>query len=701
MEAYQGQYPLWEVAGGAVLLVLLVAAAMFCIYIFRKNRRLRQQNHELAEQIRSKESEHLAFLEKHCQQDASLPIEESKHLRKALFPGKRINSISLANGMPLGYITLKPDFKVNRWNITAERIFGYSKEEAVGSSLLFLLFHEEDYAWFDSLHRRIEHKGWLPTQTKNNISKSGRDIVCEWTIAPLYSRRGELAGVACLVQDITERRIREQELRAAKELAEQANKSKSEFLANMSHEFRTPLNAIIGFSELLRNFITDPEYKSYLDTIKLSGNGLLTLLNDILDLSKIEAGKMEISRQPVDLWKIYTEIANVFKNTIDNKGLELIVDIEMDFPKSVLMDASRVRQVLLNLVGNAVKFTDVGYIRLGLRQKKSFSNNPNAIDVVLSVEDTGIGIPRNESERIFESFTQKHGQSNRTFGGSGLGLTISKKLVEMMSGQITLESELGKGSIFTVCFKDVGLMEQQLDAKNENTFDIRYYKFAKEVVLVADDVKSNRILIKEVLTRVGLSVFCVKDGLEAYIVSQNILPDLILLDLLMPVMNGNEVAQELKKNEKTKAIPIISITADVKLDPSRGAFFDSFLTKPLSIENLLSEVARFIPVQAGKQVQRPELSNAAANWVPDDRLAGIIDERARFLITKLAKAIKMDDVVGLAEILIGIGRYEQSRELVEKSEELLRCAKIFDIISIRSNVKTISNWLKINENDGQ
>ena len=317
----------------SVLLALALLAALVCAYLLKLNRRLNTQNSALLVQISAKESQILSLSQKQNFDNGNLSGNDPERSKKIIYPSKPISNHSLLNGMPMGYIVTKPDCSVNTWNTTAEKIFGYSRDEALGKSLINLVFYGDDYECLNFISHNTDPKGWLPVLTKNNRTQSGRNIVCEWTNAPIYNRYGELVGMASMVQDITERRIREQELRTAKEQAEQANRSKSEFLANMSHELRTPLNAIIGFSELLRNFITDPEYKSYLDTIKLSGNGLLTLLNDILDLSKIEAGKLEIKNQAVDLWKIYTEIASVFKNTIENKGLELIIDIDLDFPK--------------------------------------------------------------------------------------------------------------------------------------------------------------------------------------------------------------------------------------------------------------------------------------------------------------------------------------------------------------------------------
>jgi signal transduction histidine kinase len=271
---------------------------------------------------------------------------------------------------------------------------------------------------------------------------------------------------AKLSREIKERKKIEEELKKAKEDAESASRSKSEFLANMSHEIRTPMNAIIGFTELLEEQVKEPHLRSYVKTIKSAGNTLLMLINDILDLSKVEAGKMQLQKVPTNLYELFHEIGAIFSVTMKKKGLQLEIDIDETMPKHLLLDATRIRQIIFNLIGNAVKFTEKGSIKLSLKTVSIDDYNAK-IDIIISVKDSGVGIPNDQLQKIFEAFEQKDGQDNKKYGGTGLGLAISKRLTEMMGGDISVVSQEGVGSEFIIKLYRIDIVSPQKSTAQE------------------------------------------------------------------------------------------------------------------------------------------------------------------------------------------------------------------------------------------
>ncbi|MBM7865618.1 response regulator [Heliobacterium gestii] len=401
-----------------------------------------------------------------------------------------------------------------------------------------------------------------------------------------------------LEQKVAERtrelRKKNVELEAANEKKDLAVKAKSEFLANMSHEIRTPMNAILGFSELLNDHVIDEQGQRYLEYISSNGETLLRIINDILDLSKIEAGKLEIQRRPVHVWELVQEMRRAFATQVEKKGLEFIIEIDPALPARLLLDEVRLRQILFNLIGNAVKFTQRGSIKVtacpvGDRKTGVF-------DLAVTVEDTGIGIPEGQKQAIFEAFVQQKGQDAR-YGGTGLGLTITRRLVEMMNGEIALTSEVGRGSAFRVTLRDV----ERVDAAGPAVARARPARsdvhFTDSLVLVADDEVTNRKLVREYLEPHGIRFIEATDGREVIELAERHRPAAIILDMKMPVMDGFTVMQILKNDEELSTIPVVVVTASVLEDQEAGvrqAGCAAFLRKPVKKEQLLAEVARLL-----------------------------------------------------------------------------------------------------------
>jgi len=334
-------------------------------------------------------------------------------------------------------------------------------------------------------------------------------------------------------------------------------------LANMSHEIRTPMNAILGFTELLRRSIENRKLKSYVKTIQSAGNDLLQLLNDILDLSKIEAGKMEVRKSAVNPHMLFDELGQFFKLSANNKGLELLIDVDAVIPEVLLLDLTRLRQVLINLMGNAIKFTEQGYVRLHARVVNEHDIR-SQIDLQIDIEDTGAGIGKNDLESIFKAFEQAEALNSSKYEGTGLGLSISSKLIKLMGGEISVNSEQGKGSTFSLHLNgvDVGSIAE-LSSDIENLDKEMQFEFEPGFVLVVDDIFDNRLLISENFKATGLNVIEARNGKEAVDIVRKNKVDLILMDLRMPVMNGYEAALIIKKSFN---IPILALTASVMKD---------------------------------------------------------------------------------------------------------------------------------------
>ncbi|WP_428909910.1 ATP-binding protein [Niallia sp. Krafla_26] len=479
------------------------------------------------------------------------------------------------------------------------------------------------------------------------------------------------------------------ELKCAKAEADKANQAKSEFLANMSHEIRTPLNAIIGFSELLTNSMEDDKHKNYIHTINVAGNNLLTIINDILDLSKIEAGKIELHYKPMSLSLITTEVENMLRYRAHSTGIELIVDVQDQIPDTILLDEVRMRQIFLNLLNNAIKFTEKGHVKLTVKAKPAQSNDTSSIDLQILVEDTGIGIPEHEKERIFESFTQISGQSIKKYGGTGLGLSITKKLVDMMNGTISVESEVGKGSTFIVQFSNIQVAATQSLPEKTDIYDYWKNKFSYETILIVDDIETNRYLLKEWLSSFGIHVLLAGNGAEALKICEREKPHLILTDLVMPVMDGFELAEKLKANPRTQDIPIIALSASTLSEKPEG-HFDDYLLKPVHIGKLLKKLAKHLYMET--EIEKA-LEDVEQSGEPKCRMIPEIKEMLIPLVSNLESSLIISQVKQLAQTLILLGEQHQLEEMAADGEQLLGYANCYDIVNIKVKLRKVKNIL--------
>lgn len=485
----------------------------------------------------------------------------------------------------------------------------------------------------------------------------------------------------------------------AMQVAERANQAKSEFLANMSHEIRTPLNAVTGFSELLSSMTKDAKQQSYIAAIKIAGKSLLTLINDILDLSKIEAGMLEIRKEPVYIKRIFHELEQIFHEKINNKGLEFKINIDKGFPPCLILDETRIRQVLVNLVGNAVKFTEKGYISLTAKSRNSGNGK---IDLVIFVEDTGMGIGKKDHDMIFEAFKQLDGSGTRKHSGTGLGLSISKRLVEAMNGQISITSRKNIGSLFEIILNDikVGSADELLIVEDQY-FDIENTVFEKNKVLVAENIESNRNLLMELLTKVNLEVMAVENGREALLAIKKCRPDLILMDIKMPVMDGVIAAKQLKSDPDTKKIPILALTAG--LTPTerfdiREKGFDGYLVKPIDTNKLFNELSRYFKYVIKDKIQ--ELINAPDTIDIDridrpDELIFVLENEILLSIQTMEQVMVMGQIEELGQRLHKLGEEHKIELLTGFSDDLLGYVNVYDVIGIKKKFQELPVFIKL------
>jgi PAS domain S-box-containing protein len=416
--------------------------------------------------------------------------------------------------------------------------------------------------------------------------------------------QGDVIGIVVVARDITEQKKYEKDLTEAKIYAENATslaqdakikaedavKAKLQFLSNMSHEIRTPMNAIIGFTKVvLKTNLTDKQTE-YLNAIKTSGDALIVLINDILDLAKVDAGKMSFEKIPFKMEASISSMLHLFETKIQEKNLILIQNYDKEIPKILLGDPVRLHQIVLNLISNAIKFTSIGEITVEV--KKIFEDE-SKVQIQFSVSDTGIGISENKIGSIFENFQQATSGTSRLFGGTGLGLAIVKQLVEPQGGTLSVKSSVGKGSTFsfTLDFENTNkefIVEEKLEEYNSENKNIK--------VLVVEDIPLNQLLMKTLLDEFGFERDIAANGKIAleYLAKNNY--DIILMDLQMPIMNGFDTTEYIRKTMKSK-IPIIALTADVTtvdLDKCKAVGMNDYLAKPLDEKLLYSKIVNIV-----------------------------------------------------------------------------------------------------------
>lgn len=514
-------------------------------------------------------------------------------------------------------ITINMHGDIQSFNHAAEKIFGYEEEEVFNKNIKILMPSPYDKGDDDYLSDYM-------TSGKANTIGMTREVLAlrknketfpiELSISEIKTKGG-MRFFTGFIRDISERKFFEEtliqyaqdlegkslELEISRQKAEAANQAKSEFLANMSHEIRTPMNGIIGTTSLIAETKLSKKQKNYIATIRDSSESLLQLINDILDFSKIEAGKLDMEVMPFDLQVLMEEVRSVMFVNVKN-GIDFEIDWHTDTPRYVQADPGRIRQILYNLIGNAIKFTEEGYIKINVQSAGEEGGNHR---FMVSVEDTGIGIPKNKLNHIFEKFNQAEETTTRRFGGTGLGLAICDQLVHMMDGKIHAESTEGKGSKFwfTMCLplSNVEDVEEVLNHHDMEAFE--NLKFDDVQILIAEDNRTNMMIATEILEQYGCHITPAGNGLEAIERASKQDFDLIFMDCRMPEMDGYEATGCIREYESKKglpAIPIIALTANAMKgdrDACLAAGMDDYISKPMKQTELAAMLVKWLPAE--------------------------------------------------------------------------------------------------------
>jgi PAS domain S-box-containing protein len=515
---------------------------------------------------------------------------------------------SVIENSPVGIVATSRDGGVQMCNPAFERVFGVCQADILSRSLREVVGSSELKAEIDANHRAI-YSGHATHVVSRRARSDGTMVDVEAFAVPLFTE-GQMTGAVMLYQDITERILAEKTLLAAKEAAEAASRAKSEFLANMSHEIRTPMNGIIGMTELALDTTLTPEQREYLGLVKTSAHSLLTLINDILDFSKIEAGKLDIEMIDFSFRQSLGETLKTLAFRAHGKGLELAWRVAPAVPERLRGDIGRLRQVLVNLLGNALKFTERGEVVLEVETK---ARDERGVELHFRVRDTGIGIPDDKQSMIFDAFTQADSSSTRLYGGTGLGLAITARLVGLMGGSIWVESELRKGSVFHFTIR-FGFAESAA----ESVLPPDPGAIQGLPVLVVDDNETNRLILSDMLAAWGMRIATAVDARSALDALAHAHQagspfGLVITDMQMPEIDGFGLCQAIRGSTGFGGIPILILSSSV--GPGESARCNdlqiaSHLMKPVQPSELLDAVLAAVSATGG--TSRPTETNPGA-----------------------------------------------------------------------------------------
>jgi PAS domain S-box-containing protein len=554
--------------------------------------------------------------------------------------------------------------RILQCNRTLAVVTGYSKEAIIGRPI-FDMYHPDCMDKARKAFNSFVATGQVHDAELQLKKKDGGKIDVSLNVSPVRDEQGRVLAGSLSWRDITETKKAGQELRAAKEQAEEASRIKSQFLANMSHEIRTPMNSITGFSEMLAEDGLNDEQRQYVRLIRESGTNLLRIINDILDFSKIEADKLEADVIECALDQILADVDSMLRPQAERKKLKFEVSCSHRLPKRIRTDPTRLRQCLINLASNGIKFTDTGHVHIDCLLERIGDNVPA---IRFDVEDTGIGIKPEDCERIFESFTQADGSTARKYGGTGLGLAITRQLARLLGGSLTVTSEEGKGSTFSLVIPTGLDSTGPVDSNTDDTIEpIRRNKKTALPkycghVLVAEDVETNQVLAKALLKQMGLDVTIAADGVEAVQKARSRNFDLIFMDIQMPEMDGYQATRAIR--EQGIKAPIIALTAHaIKGDEQRciEAGCDDYLSKPIDRWRLIEKVQKYLLVTNGAASESADTIKTQDDGAFGVRRDQVTEESG---LNPASEAGDGDEILNWNELISRLGDEELIREIV-------------------------------------
>jgi len=588
-----------------------------------------------------------------------------------------------------------PDGIITHWNKSAEMIYGYSAADIIGQHVTVLA-----PSWrHDEIHRMLEEirkGGVVVNHESERIRKDETLIHVAITLSPIKDTSGNIIGISTITRDITEHKRNAEELRhykdhleeevqqrtedlvLARNAAEAANQAKSVFLSNMSHELRTPLNAILGFSNMMRKDALLPEsHRQNLDIINRSGEHLLTLINDVLEMAKIEAGRTQLENAAFDLGGMVRDVTDMMQVRAVEKGLRLLIDQSSRFPRFIVGDEARLRQVLINLLGNSLKFTEQGGVTLRLGTRKNSISH-----LMIEIEDSGPGIAPEDQQRIFEPFVQLSAQRDNK--GTGLGLSITRQFIQLMGGSIGLISTLGKGSLFRIDLPLNEVAETDIvQSKQAEKGDVVGLAPGQPEyrILVVEDTLENQLLLTKLMESAGFQAKVAENGEQGVKLFQSWHPHFIWMDRRMPVMDGLEATRQIRRLPGGKDVKIVAVTASAFIEQrseSLDAGMDDFVRKPYRFNEIYECMSKQLGVKYIYDGAPDEPGQAAAALVPE--MLSVLPEALR---ADLAAALESLETERIEQVIQQVAPHDPKLQ-----KNLSHLAENFDYSSILKALQT-------------